>query len=373
MKLYINIIAAVTFLFNSLGACFPLIGCLTHAVKMSSEVCPFCGKTYKRLKSHLPHCKAAARTRSPPTNQTTSSQLIGSSEPTATGETSLAESLKVSPVSSSPAATPTKKKKPKLSEQIKMAVTSLNSSSAPPPDISKPKKKSGRVLIEAAKSGHVTKGSLEGTKSASGNRPPPGSDPGEPIDVSKKKVPKTKRATQALSTTRDTDSDSLGSEISKSSTSPHMRNDFWVETEDSSTNKMLLKPGSSHQAKITIQDVKATLGRLSSQTLQAKVETLMADRKQNVPHGQTEGAVMRQSLGQVRLKELPEWLVRNTPGHPRDVVEMVRRGWYWYYRRYIDVRKGGVGGLGMLLAGYCVLSYIWSYPHLKRDRWRKYH
>lgn len=69
------------------------------------------------------------------------------------------------------------------------------------------------------------------------------------------------------------------------------------------------------------------------------------------------------------------------------------------------MRKGGVGGLGMLLAGYCVLSYIWSYPHiskcvdyaqrcfmrrgsqiwrelrllttvyfvLERDRWRKHH
>lgn len=41
-------------------------------------------------------------------------------------------------------------------------------------------------------------------------------------------------------------------------------------------------------------------------------------------------------------------------------------GWKWYYRRYIDVKKGGVGGLGMLLAGYCVLSYVWSYPHLSK-------
>lgn len=30
------------------------------------------------------------------------------------------------------------------------------------------------------------------------------------------------------------------------------------------------------------------------------------------------------------------------------------------------MRKGGVGGLGMLLAGYCVLSYIWSYPHISK-------
>lgn len=81
-------------------------------------------------------------------------------------------------------------------------------------------------------------------------------------------------------------------------------------------------------------------------------------------------------------------------------------GWQWYYKRYIDVKRGSVGGLGMLLAGYCVLSYIWSYPHIstcvdssvfvyvavrfgdnttsqwllffflffpERDRWRKYH
>uniref|UniRef100_A0A4W6DW64 Uncharacterized protein n=1 Tax=Lates calcarifer TaxID=8187 RepID=A0A4W6DW64_LATCA len=85
------------------------------------------------------------------------------------------------------------------------------------------------------------------------------------------------------------------------------------------------------------------------------------------------GSVTQRSLGQVKLKELPEWLACRTPTRPRDVVEMVQRGWQWYYRRYIDVRKGGVGGLGMLLAGYCVLSYIWSYPHIKRDRWRKYH
>lgn len=30
------------------------------------------------------------------------------------------------------------------------------------------------------------------------------------------------------------------------------------------------------------------------------------------------------------------------------------------------MKKGGVGGLGMLLAGYCVLSYTWSYPHLSK-------
>uniref|UniRef100_A0A4W5NAD3 Uncharacterized protein n=1 Tax=Hucho hucho TaxID=62062 RepID=A0A4W5NAD3_9TELE len=40
---------------------------------------------------------------------------------------------------------------------------------------------------------------------------------------------------------------------------------------------------------------------------------------------------------------------------------------------YIDVRKGGMGGVAMLLAGYCILSYTCSFPHIKHDRWRKYH
>uniref|UniRef100_A0A9J7XNG4 ATP synthase membrane subunit f n=1 Tax=Cyprinus carpio carpio TaxID=630221 RepID=A0A9J7XNG4_CYPCA len=46
---------------------------------------------------------------------------------------------------------------------------------------------------------------------------------------------------------------------------------------------------------------------------------------------------------------------------------------YWYYRKYIDVRRGGIGRISMLLTGYCVLCYIWNYPHLKKERWRKYH
>lgn len=113
------------------------------------------------------------------------------------------------------------------------------------------------------------------------------------------------------------------------------------------------------------------------QTLPVKVdrvETLQLEvRKQNTAQHPAEGVLTQRSLGQVTLRDLPEWMACKTPSHPREVVEMVQRGWQWYYRRYIDVKKGGVAGLGMLLAGYCVISYIWSYPHIKLDRWRKYH
>ncbi|KAL7869317.1 hypothetical protein AOLI_G00133050 [Acnodon oligacanthus] len=88
---------------------------------------------------------------------------------------------------------------------------------------------------------------------------------------------------------------------------------------------------------------------------------------------QSQGPVTEQRLGDVRLGELAAWLGTRAPKSPREAVNMLSRGWQWYYRKYIDVQKGGIGGITMLIAGYCVLSYIWSYPHLKKEHWRKYH
>nr|XP_046233942.1 polycystic kidney disease protein 1-like 3 [Scatophagus argus]XP_046233944.1 polycystic kidney disease protein 1-like 3 [Scatophagus argus]XP_046233945.1 polycystic kidney disease protein 1-like 3 [Scatophagus argus]XP_046233946.1 polycystic kidney disease protein 1-like 3 [Scatophagus argus] len=574
---------------------------------MTSEVCPFCGKTYKRLKSHLPHCKAAARSQTPPiehdvtANETSPSRSAADlTKSTAKGEKpaqtpSMAaspqtkKSKKVStappPQSSSTAAplqsastsksSSAKKKKQKLSEQIKaatmppsttMPLISTQSQSPPQsPTISKPQNKRLHALIEAAKSKQVPKGSLEGTRSASEDlssaSAPFVSDPlrsrttaqtdskthpkkdlvkdnphpdilstdTKPKGAFKMKASKAKKAAQSLSTTKDASS-SLDSEVNEKTLRPRVRDDFLVdnqsETEDLSGNEMFLKSGSGHRARITLQDVKATLGRanttrkssrpsilglietaddisskirpdaslslvppptgkeeavdsclvtktlsdklpstssqhaelqsvkkissnskqasliplqhdgspqaeltscttplpsghLLSQVMRAKdfpphtfnlnerlnvghhmtghlfppspqnpparveifkaVDGLMAAKsqlgvmKQNTADNGTKGALTQQSLGQVRLRDLPEWLSGKSPRRPRDVLAMVQRGWQWYYRRYIDVRKGGVGGLSMLLAGYCVLSYIWSYPHIKRDRWRKYH
>ncbi|XP_073345207.1 uncharacterized protein [Pagrus major] len=534
---------------------------------MSSEVCPFCGKTYKRLKTHLPHCKAAASSKTPPTkhdvtvNQTSSSRLVTpSTEPTAEETLStqrLSVAAKKSKKMSSSPETPsqsadtssslslsseslppsTKKKKQKLSKQIKTAtippVPTQSHSPSLPPTISKPKKQSLRALIEAAKSKQVS-----ATEDLPSGSAPFVTDPQtetktnpdtdlvkddahpaflssdtKPKSASKIKATKMKKVAQTHSTTKDTSS-SLDSKENQSSAKPRGRNDFLddnkEEFDDLSVNKLFLKSGSAHQARITLQDVKATLGRahssrqssilnqirttddprpgtglrsqsqdadsclvttkspsssssqhtelqsvkpkqtslislrhdgspqsepasptsphLLSQVSQAKfppqtvstteglkvaglptispplsqlssphlfplapqtslprVETLRADdglmreksqlgiRNHNTADHGSKGVLTQRSLGQVRLRELPEWLACKTPSHPRDVVEMVQRGWQWYYRRYINVKKGGVGGLGMLLAGYCVLSYTWSYPHIKHDRWRKHH
>uniref|UniRef100_W5N557 ATP synthase subunit f, mitochondrial n=2 Tax=Lepisosteidae TaxID=7915 RepID=W5N557_LEPOC len=83
-------------------------------------------------------------------------------------------------------------------------------------------------------------------------------------------------------------------------------------------------------------------------------------------------ALAQRRLMEVQLGELPAWLAMGTMT-PWVGMAALRRGWQRYYSKYIDVRKGGAGGLTMLLAAYCVLSYSWNYPHLKQQRWRKYH
>lgn len=49
------------------------------------------------------------------------------------------------------------------------------------------------------------------------------------------------------------------------------------------------------------------------------------------------------------------FILLSVPGHDR------------YYNKYINVKKGGVGGLAMLLAGYVVLSYVWEYDHISKN------
>ncbi|KAE8576184.1 hypothetical protein XENTR_v10004085 [Xenopus tropicalis] len=64
----------------------------------------------------------------------------------------------------------------------------------------------------------------------------------------------------------------------------------------------------------------------------------------------------------VRMREFPLWIanhfsIRTLPG-------AVQKAWGQYYSKYINVKKGGIGGLTMLLAGYCILSYTWNYDHI---------
>ncbi|XP_078510392.1 mitochondrial nucleoid-associated protein 1 [Lissotriton helveticus] len=79
-----------------------------------------------------------------------------------------------------------------------------------------------------------------------------------------------------------------------------------------------------------------------------------------------------QRLMNMTLGELPFWL-SSRPISAREITGATQRAWGRYYNKYINVKRGGIGGITMLLAGYCVLSYAWNYKHIKQDRWRKYH
>ncbi|KAL7379375.1 hypothetical protein ABVT39_026783 [Epinephelus coioides] len=82
--------------------------------------------------------------------------------------------------------------------------------------------------------------------------------------------------------------------------------------------------------------------------------------------------VIEKRLLDVKLGELGTWLGgRNFT--PMGLISAVRRGHDRYYSKYIDVKRGGIGGVAMVLTAYVVLSYVWQYDHIKHDRWRKYH
>ncbi|XP_015412903.1 PREDICTED: ATP synthase subunit f, mitochondrial isoform X2 [Myotis davidii] len=53
--------------------------------------------------------------------------------------------------------------------------------------------------------------------------------------------------------------------------------------------------------------------------------------------------------------------------------KMASVGYHRYYNKYINVKKGGVAGVSMVLAAYVIFNYCRSYKELKHERRRKYH
>ncbi|XP_017389188.1 ATP synthase subunit f, mitochondrial isoform X3 [Cebus imitator] len=77
-------------------------------------------------------------------------------------------------------------------------------------------------------------------------------------------------------------------------------------------------------------------------------------------------------LLEVKLGELPSWILMRDFS-PSGIFGAFRRGYYRYYNKYINVKKGSIAGLTMVLACYVVFNYTVSYKELKHERRRKYH
>ncbi|XP_054656052.1 uncharacterized protein C17orf80 homolog [Dunckerocampus dactyliophorus] len=402
---------------------------------MSTEVCPFCGNSYKRLKSHLPHCKEAAKQPltpdAPAASQTSNSLDADWPQKKGTKSSTLKKKVSVPPevpeknVKSTPPSSSSLKKQ-KLSEQIKMA---LVSSPASPASSSRPKKKSIRTSVEAPKPSQFSFVQSDPHRSTKSAYKPDKDRSDIPSPEPKAKSASKKKRSQIQSTAPlevervdlydERSQEGSGGSLSRITLqhvgSPLGRTKSSGPTIQIQTHSPDLQRSHAHVS-ATLQAKALAAPKQASSTLTSHktapltdlqpsqvsqvtppprtVNSLMEGLRHRAelpsaflghfsgPPSRAENALMTQrktencsgrGFGQVMLRELPGWLAFRTPCRPKDVVEMMQRGWGWYYRKYIDVRKGGIGGVGMLLAGYCVLSYIWSYPHLKRDRWRKYH
>ncbi|XP_037545388.1 ATP synthase subunit f, mitochondrial [Nematolebias whitei] len=82
--------------------------------------------------------------------------------------------------------------------------------------------------------------------------------------------------------------------------------------------------------------------------------------------------VVEKRLMDVKLGELGSWF-GGRDLTPNGLLGACRRGCNRYHTKYIDVKKGGISGMAILIVGYMAISYLWQYDHIKHDRWRKYH
>lgn len=241
-------------------------------------MCPFCGKTYKRLKSHLPHCKAA----SPPpisheaAQRSAQHQLSHKSSPQKLAGPQSKKSRTASaagpqtaasapPQLAGPASLPSsaRMKKQKLSEQIKAALVPPSTEPQPPrPTTSKAKQKTVQGLLEAV--GPQVRAPAKGARSA-----PEGPSPAQHVaklgTVSDAPRPASqptsnrgsseKQATPAVSVTQNF-------RTNENIVKPRVRKTDLATTEreigDLSVN---MDSGNGPQSKIILQDVKAMLGR----------------------------------------------------------------------------------------------------------------
>ncbi|EHH65487.1 hypothetical protein EGM_02255 [Macaca fascicularis] len=82
--------------------------------------------------------------------------------------------------------------------------------------------------------------------------------------------------------------------------------------------------------------------------------------------------VKDKKLLEVKLGELPSWILMQDFS-PSGILGAFRRGYYRYYNKYINMSKGSISGITMVLACYVLFNYCISYKHPPHKQLRKYH
>uniref|UniRef100_A0A5F8GSK2 Chromosome 2 open reading frame, human C17orf80 n=1 Tax=Monodelphis domestica TaxID=13616 RepID=A0A5F8GSK2_MONDO len=79
--------------------------------------------------------------------------------------------------------------------------------------------------------------------------------------------------------------------------------------------------------------------------------------------------LLEKSLMDIKIGNLPSWLTMSNFSL-MGLLGTVQKAWI-KYQKYNNLKKGSVGGITMLFAGYCVLCYSWSFKHLTIEKSRK--
>uniref|UniRef100_A0A8C9E8Y7 ATP synthase F(0) complex subunit f, mitochondrial n=1 Tax=Phocoena sinus TaxID=42100 RepID=A0A8C9E8Y7_PHOSS len=73
----------------------------------------------------------------------------------------------------------------------------------------------------------------------------------------------------------------------------------------------------------------------------------------------------------VPLKKLLDVKLRELPSIAgcalREVTSFLFAGYYWYYNKYFNMKKGSVAGLSMVPAAYVLFNYCHSYKELSES------
>ncbi|XP_004417701.1 PREDICTED: ATP synthase subunit f, mitochondrial-like isoform X1 [Odobenus rosmarus divergens] len=77
-------------------------------------------------------------------------------------------------------------------------------------------------------------------------------------------------------------------------------------------------------------------------------------------------------IDDVKIGELPSWILM-WDFTPKGIAGMFQRGYYKIFLTYVNMKKGSVPGISMVLAAYEFLNYFLSYKELKHKQLHKYH
>uniref|UniRef100_A0A8C9MAM4 ATP synthase F(0) complex subunit f, mitochondrial n=1 Tax=Panthera tigris altaica TaxID=74533 RepID=A0A8C9MAM4_PANTA len=74
--------------------------------------------------------------------------------------------------------------------------------------------------------------------------------------------------------------------------------------------------------------------------------------------------VKEKQLMDVNLGELPSWILMHCWSVSRD---------YYQCYKYVNVKKGAIAGISMVLAAYVLFNYCHCYKELQHEQLSKYH